>query len=104
MSSDMQVAPQTPPTLFISPPAKVWTKEKKFGAYRINHWLYDHPTTRKVAKAAAYVLGAALVASAALVTPVGAVIWPRRTTNPGRRRTTVSCASCRLHRPCYAGC
>ncbi|MDR3625068.1 MAG: C45 family autoproteolytic acyltransferase/hydrolase [Chlamydiales bacterium] len=57
--------------LFTYPSAKIWTTWKhicSFTSIRVHHWLYDHPTTRKVAEVAAYTIGVGVIAAAAFAT------------------------------------
>lgn len=69
------VQDQSEPRIQAYPPAKVWTRERNQPfTVKISHWMYDHPTTRKAMKVAAYILGTAVVGAAAFVPTVFATI------------------------------
>ncbi|MEI8366601.1 MAG: hypothetical protein WCF65_09325 [Parachlamydiaceae bacterium] len=78
MSIDLTSNPvvaNTEGQLSVYPSANTWTKWRNISplSLRAHYWLYDHPTARKTAEIAAYVLGAGLVV-AAFFTPAASAI------------------------------
>lgn len=62
--------------LSIYPSASTWTKWRNISplSLRALYWLYDHPTTRKAAEVASYIIGAGFVVAACFSPALPAVV------------------------------